>query len=135
MKRKKSILQRERTLQRQGLPSKKQKRDVQRQEQGAGPLAGGGQRQHTAGGNKKQHKAPQGLRPTSAVHAQAAYAVQRLLEADASKRGGVTLKGLTLAPHITAKKARPDRHLETWCSLCIVHRVIVHRDALSAAVE
>ncbi len=105
MKRKKSILQRERTLQRQGLPSKKQKRDVQRQEQGAGPLAGGGQRQHTAGGNKK---APQGLRPTSAVHAQAAYAVKRLLEADARKRGGATLKGLTLAPHITAKKVRPD---------------------------
>lgn len=46
------------------------------------------------------------MRPTSPVHSQAAYAVRRLLEADASKRGGVTLKSLTLAPHITAKKVR-----------------------------
>lgn len=58
---------------------------------------------------EQQHRQPRqqepaGLRPTSPVHSQAAYAVRRLLEADASKRGGVTLKSLTLAPHIAAKK-------------------------------
>lgn len=39
------------------------------------------------------------------VHRQAAYAVERLLAADASQREGATLKSLTLAPHIQAKKA------------------------------
>lgn len=49
---------------------------------------------------------PPGPRPVSVVHSQAAYAVRRLLEADASKRGGVTLKSLTLGPRVEAKKVR-----------------------------
>lgn len=61
-----------------------------------------------SGGSGARERRPQalpaGLRPVSAVHSQAAYAVRRLLQADASKQGGVTLKSLTLAPHITAKK-------------------------------
>ena len=44
------------------------------------------------------------LQPTSVVHRQAAFAVSRLLAADASQREGATLKSLTLAPHIEAKK-------------------------------
>lgn len=57
-----------------------------------------------SGGSGRRHEAA-GLRPTSPVHQQASYAIRRLLEADARKRGGVSLKSLTLAPHITAKKA------------------------------
>ncbi|GLI69443.1 hypothetical protein VaNZ11_014055, partial [Volvox africanus] len=44
-------------------------------------------------------------RPLSVVHKQAAFAVQRLLEADSSRKHGASLKSLTLAPHIEAKKA------------------------------
>lgn len=40
----------------------------------------------------------------SAVHVQAAYAVRRLLEADASKQGGATLKALTLGNERVAAK-------------------------------
>ena len=68
------------------------------------PSGGGGGRQHHGSGGGSRE--PPGLRLTSPVHSQAAYAVRRLLEADASKRGGVSLKSLTLAPHIQAKKAR-----------------------------
>jgi putative methyltransferase len=39
--------------------------------------------------------------------------VRRLLEADERKRGGVSLKSLTLAPHITAKKATYAVTVET----------------------
>lgn len=44
-------------------------------------------------------------RPLSVVHQQAALAVRRLLEADSSRKHGASLKSLTLAPHIEAKKA------------------------------
>ncbi|GLC36293.1 hypothetical protein PLESTM_000428100 [Pleodorina starrii] len=44
-------------------------------------------------------------RPLSIVHQQAALAVQRLLEADSSRQHGASLKSLTLAPHVEAKKA------------------------------
>ncbi len=54
----------------------------------------------------KGAKANVGLQPTSMVHRQAAHAVARLLAADASQREGATLKSLTLAPHIVAKKVR-----------------------------
>ena len=67
---------------------------------------GGGKRRSSSAQQQQQQqpRQPAGLRPVSAVHQQAAYAVRRLLEADASKRGGVTLKSLTLGPRITAKK-------------------------------
>ena len=41
----------------------------------------------------------------SVVDQQAAFAVQRLLQADSSRSNGASLKSLTLAPHIVAKKA------------------------------
>lgn len=41
----------------------------------------------------------------SLVHRQAADALARLLAASASRRGGTSIKALTLAPHIQAKKA------------------------------
>lgn len=71
------------------------------------------QRQKGGGGGSRQAAAAAGLRPTSAVHSQAAFAVRRLLEADERKRGGVSLKSLTLAPHITAKKATYAVTVET----------------------
>ncbi|KAL4452334.1 hypothetical protein ABPG75_007996 [Micractinium tetrahymenae] len=71
----------------------------------AASSGGGGGRQRQPKGQQQRRQEPTGLRPTSAVHSQAAYAVRRLLDADTSKRGGVSLKSLTLAPHITAKKA------------------------------
>lgn len=108
-----SLLNRERAQRHeQQRPSKKQKKAAPQngnaqahQQQGnrAGGSSGGQQER----GPRKQQQQLQGLRPTSAVHSQAAFAVRRLLEADASKRGGATLKSLTLAPHITAKKVRP----------------------------
>ncbi|KAL6753567.1 hypothetical protein V8C86DRAFT_455305 [Haematococcus lacustris] len=52
--------------------------------------------------------APSGPRQwqcSSQVDRQAAWAMQALLEADAGRGQGVTLKSLTLAPHIQAKKA------------------------------
>ncbi|PRW56905.1 phosphoglucomutase PGM3 isoform B [Chlorella sorokiniana] len=72
---------------------------------GGGGGSGGGGAKHHRSTQQQQPKQPAGLRPVSAVHQQAAYAVRRLLEADASKRGGVTLKSLTLGPQVTAKKA------------------------------
>jgi hypothetical protein len=111
-KKRQSILQRERAQQREERPAKKPKRDansVEQQQKPQGTRAAGGgtasQRQRHTGGRRE----PPGLRPTSAVHSQAAYAVRRLLEADASKAGGVTLKGLTLAPHVEAKKVGGGR--------------------------
>lgn len=80
---------------------------------GAGGSSGQQQRR------QQRQPEPLGLRPTSPVHSQAAYAVRRLLEADASKRGGVTLKSLTLAPHITAKKVRSG-HGQLLLSLALV---------------
>ena len=41
----------------------------------------------------------------SEIDRQAASCVGKLLAADASKRGGASIKALTLAPHINAKKA------------------------------
>ena len=41
----------------------------------------------------------------SEIDRQAAACVGKLLAADASKRGGTSIKALTLAPHIKAKKA------------------------------
>lgn len=74
---------------------------ARKQQQGSGKSGGGG-----GGGGARE---PAGLRAVSAVHSQAAYAVRRLLEADASKRGGVSLKSLTLGPRVTAKKVRLQR--------------------------
>lgn len=102
-------------------PNREQKQQQNRQGQGGGGSGGSARRDH--------NREPPGLRPTSAVHAQAANAVRRLLEADASKRGGVTLKSLTLAPHITAKKASraagfsaaPAPLLVHVCLQCVCH--------------
>lgn len=113
-KRPSSILKR--AQQNEPRPGKKQKtkssggggpeqpRPQQRQQGGGG---GGG------GSGSSRQAAAAGLRPTSAVHSQAAFAVRRLLEADERKRGGVSLKSLTLAPHITAKKATYAVTVET----------------------
>lgn len=78
----------------------------QQQRGGGGGGGGGSGAKHPRSAQQQQPKQPQGLRPVSAVHQQAAYAVRRLLEADASKRGGVTLKSLTLGPQVAAKKVR-----------------------------
>ena len=43
--------------------------------------------------------------PTSPLHRSAVNAIARLLDADASGRDGVSLKSLTLAPHIENKRA------------------------------
>ncbi|GFR46288.1 hypothetical protein Agub_g7844, partial [Astrephomene gubernaculifera] len=65
-------------------------------------------RHKAQGGNGNRH--PQGAighqwQPISVVHQQAAFAVQRLLEADSQRKHGASLKSLTLAPHVVAKKA------------------------------
>ena len=101
-----SILKRKQVQEHERRSLKKQKVSATRKEQpeqrkGQGGAAPPATRRRQ--GDAQRQQAP-GLRPTSAVHAQAAYAVKRLLEADASKRGGASLKSLTLAPHITAKK-------------------------------
>ncbi|GAB4818953.1 hypothetical protein N2152v2_005999 [Parachlorella kessleri] len=59
------------------------------------------------------------------VHRQAAIAVSRLLAADASHRKGATLKSLTLAPHIEAKKA-------TYAVTC---QVLKHLPVLQQLLE
>ncbi|KAG2499505.1 hypothetical protein HYH03_002452 [Edaphochlamys debaryana] len=80
--------------------------------QAGGPGAGAPpKRRKTAGapGGKGGHRSGSSAehlwRPVSTVHQQAAFAVQRLLEADRDRRHGASLKSLTLAPHIVAKKA------------------------------
>ncbi len=60
------------------------------------------------GSRQSQHQSsgsPPSWRCISTVHQQAAFAVQRLLEADSSRKHGASLKSLTLAPHVVAKKA------------------------------
>ena len=114
-KRKQSILQRaaqqaprpkrQRTQSEHGAPrdgSAGRAQGAHQQRGGGGGGSGGAK--HARSMQQQQPKQPTGLRPVSAVHQQAAYAVRRLLEADASKRGGVTLKSLTLGPQVTAKK-------------------------------
>ena len=56
---------------------------------------------------------PQPSRVLRIVHRQAAAAVSRLLEADASKRGGVSIKALTLSPSVLSKKATHALTCET----------------------
>jgi len=55
--------------------------------------------------NKSHNKKPNSLFPNSVTHRRAAFAVARLLAADASGRDGASLKSLTLAPHIENKRA------------------------------
>lgn len=60
------------------------------------------------GAKQSQHQSagsPPLWRCISTVHQQATFAVQRLLEADSSRKHGASLKSLTLAPHVVAKKA------------------------------
>lgn len=55
---------------------------------------------------------------------QASGAVQRLLHADASGQGGVTLKSLVLAPHIKAKKAVYAVTVETLKHLQLLRKLL-----------
>lgn len=67
-----------------------------------------GKPQHAGGKSRQQHGAsdrPRLLQCKSVVDRQAAWAMQRLVEADEGRGRGATLKSLTLAPHIQAKKA------------------------------
>lgn len=89
---------------------------------GASPRNGHSQpaqrrQQHEQGGGgsgsrRQSQQQPAGLRPVSAVHTQAAYAVRRLLEADTSKRGGATLKSLTLGNDWVAAKDKKVQAVE-----------------------
>lgn len=72
---------------------------------------------------------PKAWTPASVVHRQAAWAIQRLLAADASGKGGASLKTLTLAPHIEAKRAT---HAVT-CE-CLRHLVILRELAESTGI-
>lgn len=56
---------------------------------------------------------PQPSRVLRIVHRQAAVAVSRLIEADASKRGGVSIKALTLSPSVLSKRATHALTCET----------------------
>lgn len=56
-------------------------------------------------GHAGKDAAAKQLQCTSAVDRQASSIVGRLLEADAARRHGATLKSLVFAPHIEAKKA------------------------------
>lgn len=110
-KRPRSILQRAAAA--EPRPAKKARAQ---QAAGSGHAPGWQQAATAAATRRKQQQGggggarePAGLRAVSAVHSQAAYAVHRLLEADASKRGGVSLKSLTLGPRVTAKKVRQRR--------------------------
>ena len=88
------------------------------QQQQGGATGGGGGGKHPRDTQQHQSKQPAGLRPVSVVHQQAAYAVRRLLEADASKRGGVTLKSLTLGPQVAAKKVGSAAFLNGVVIIC-----------------
>lgn len=110
-----SLLKRERAAEQEARPGKKRRKQsapAQRDEQQHAPKPRHHQQQQpaaTSGGGRRQAAQPPGLRPVSAVHAQAAYAVRRLLEADASKQGGATLKALTLGNERVAAKDKKVR--------------------------
>eukprot|EP00873_Tetraselmis_striata_P002564 jgi/Tetstr1/422828/TSEL_013619.t1 len=61
----------------------------------------------------------------SLVHRQAADALARLLAASASRRGGTSIKALTLAPHIQAKKA----------TYAVTHETLRYLPVLKGIVE
>mmetsp|Transcript_40301 Transcript_40301/g.89498 ORF Transcript_40301/g.89498 Transcript_40301/m.89498 type:complete len:538 (+) Transcript_40301:127-1740(+) len=70
--------------------------------------------------NKRPSGAPssRGIKCSSVIDRQAAYAVERLVEADASKSKGASLKSLTLAPNIVNKRA-------TYAVTCQVLKYLV----------
>jgi hypothetical protein len=76
--------------------------------------------------NSQQH-AGRPLQAQSVVDRQAAYAVQALVQADEGRGNGVTLKSLTLAPHITAKKATYKVTCEVLKCECTVRKEAITR--------
>jgi hypothetical protein len=83
-------------------------------------IAPGAFRTKQQGSSSRQHQGRQ-LQPQGVVDRQAAYAVQALVEADEGRGKGVTLKSLTLAPHITAKKATYKVTCEALKCECICY--------------
>lgn len=73
---------------------------------GASAASRGGRGVGGEGGVGKKRAKPRGKWSlASTVHKQAADAVARLLAASAARQGGVSIKSLTLAPKVVAKKA------------------------------
>ncbi len=63
------------------------------------------QRKPRSSGDGPRPGSSSGLQCMNPIHRQAAFAVQRLVTADATKSKGASLKSLTLAPHIENKRA------------------------------
>lgn len=72
------------------------------------------------------------LAPTSDVHRQAARAVGKLLQSDETGRDGASLKSLTLAPHVTNKKAVYAVTIETMKHVPVLEKLI-ERTGVAAA--
>eukprot|EP00240_Pyramimonas_obovata_P004185 CAMPEP_0118954756 /NCGR_PEP_ID=MMETSP1169-20130426/58828_1 /TAXON_ID=36882 /ORGANISM="Pyramimonas obovata, Strain CCMP722" /LENGTH=352 /DNA_ID=CAMNT_0006902443 /DNA_START=595 /DNA_END=1650 /DNA_ORIENTATION=- len=66
------------------------------------------------------------------VHKQAAGVVGRLLKAQGAKKGGASLKSLTLAPNIIAKKATYAICCETLKYLSVIRDIIGKTDLLDS---
>ena len=90
---------------RSGAPRRPQQQDPRQRPHKQGRPEGSASQHHPRHHHHSQQQPQHQWTPVSQVHQQAATAVGRLLEADASRRHGASLKSLTLAPHIVAKKA------------------------------
>jgi 25S rRNA (cytosine2278-C5)-methyltransferase len=80
-----------------------------------------------------QNNKPRVWNPINETHRQAAHAVGRLLNADATGRDGVSLKSLTLAPHINNKKAVYAVTIETLKHVPVLEQLVERANVLAAA--
>ncbi|KAG7671161.1 hypothetical protein Ndes2526B_g02378 [Nannochloris sp. 'desiccata'] len=83
--------------------------------------------------NQPQNTQPRVLNPINDTHRQAAHAVGRLLNADATGRDGASLKSLTLAPHIVNKKAVYAVTIETLKHVPVLKQLVERGNVLAAA--
>jgi len=83
--------------------------------------------------NQLQNTRPRVLNPINDTHRQAAHAVGRLLNADATGHDGASLKSLTLAPHIVNKKAVYAVTIETLKHVPVLEQLVQRGNVLAAA--
>ncbi|CAI5972245.1 unnamed protein product [Closterium sp. NIES-65] len=99
-----------------GSGRRQEKPSAGRRQENSSPSAG--RRQEKASGGRSAHA------DSSRVHAQAAAAVERILRANETRRGGCAVKGLTLAEGNVAKRATHAVTCETLRYLPVIKDLI-----------